>query len=56
MEENPNVAKNIVKRSTETADTYFTYDFALDYVGKLILKYQTLLYEPSTSKCNNTNL
>jgi len=54
MEENQNVSKNIVKRSMEMSDTYFKFDFAVDYVGKLILKYQTLLYDPS--QCNNPNL
>ncbi len=47
IEKKPNDGKNIVKRSMEVADTYFKLDFAIDYVGKLILKYQTLLYEPS---------
>lgn len=57
MEDNPDAAKKIIKRSTEMVDTYFKLDFAIDYVGRLLLKYQKLLYnDKSPSKCDNSNL
>ena len=46
IEKDKKRAQNIIKNTNNTADTYFNYNFAIDYVGKLILKYQTLLYEP----------
>lgn len=45
MEQNTDDAKKIIKRSSEISDIYFRYDFAIHYVGRLLLKYQKLLYE-----------
>lgn len=55
IEKNPELGKIIIQNSNKIAYTYFTYNFAIDYVGKLILKYQTLIYEP-TSISDNTNI
>jgi len=54
IDKNPKMAKLIINNTNEIANTYFRYDFAIDYVGKLLIKYQTLIYEPS--KCDNSNI
>ena len=40
IENNVEKQKDIIRSSTEKADKYFTYDYAVEYMGELLLKYQ----------------
>ena len=35
--------KKIIKKRNEITDNYFNIDFAIDYMGKLLLEYQKLI-------------
>ena len=43
IENNPELAKKIIKESSDISDNYFTYDFSIDYMGILLLEYQKLI-------------
>ena len=45
VEEDEEKQREIMKSSTENADKYFTYEYAVDYVGQLLLEYQKYIIE-----------
>lgn len=45
IEDDEDKQKLIMKSSTEKADQYFTYNYAVDYVGNLLFEYQKYVVE-----------
>jgi hypothetical protein len=45
IENNPIIGQKIIKNANKISNLYFNIDFAVEYVGNLLLKYQKLLKE-----------